>query len=552
MKAFLKKWLQYFWFAFLFSLFINTLQLVFPVYMLLIYDKVLVSRSLPTLMTVTVGAVMALAVMASLDFLRSRLLVRASVAVDRTLTRPVITEMVRDSARIDSKSYREGILDINTVRNFLAGNAAFSFFDLPWVPIYILAIYLMHPLLGWLALGGACVLLILGVSQEYLTGKRFAMAKSMERSSGQLVSYGLRNAEVIVGMNMLPGLAERWMRVQDQSLLLQTNAYRFSSLLGSLSKTFRASMQVFVYGVGAYLVLENEATVGVMIAASVIVRQALGPVDSIMSTWKQTVEARAAYKRLKQLLESAQVKRVMELPEPQGRLEVEGLGLALAGRPLLSNVSFALAPGESMGLIGPSGAGKSSLCRQLLGIWPATSGKVRLDGADIFSWDSDALGQYVGYLPQDVELFAGTVAENIARMDEVDSGKVIEAATLAGVHDMILRMPYGYDTQIGDMGMQLSGGQKQLVGLARVFYGTPRLVILDEPNSNLDEKGEKALLAAMKQLKDHGATTIMVTHKPSLLTSVDKVLVLKDGQVAMFGPRDEIFRALMPAPAGKP
>lgn len=552
MKAFLKKWLQYFWFAFLFSLFINTLQLVFPVYMLLIYDKVLVSRSLPTLMTVTVGAVMALAVMASLDFLRSRLLVRASVAVDRTLTRPVITEMVRDSARIDSKSYREGILDINTVRNFLAGNAAFSFFDLPWVPIYILAIYLMHPLLGWLALGGACVLLILGVSQEYLTGKRFAMAKSMERSSGQLVSYGLRNAEVIVGMNMLPGLAERWMRAQDQSLLLQTNAYRFSSLLGSLSKTFRASMQVFVYGVGAYLVLENEATVGVMIAASVIVRQALGPVDSIMSTWKQTVEARAAYKRLKQLLESAQVKRVMELPEPQGRLDVEGLGLALAGRPLLSNVSFALAPGESMGLIGPSGAGKSSLCRQLLGIWPATSGKVRLDGADIFSWDSDALGQYVGYLPQDVELFAGTVAENIARMDEVDSGKVIEAATLAGVHDMILRMPYGYDTQIGDMGMQLSGGQKQLVGLARVFYGTPRLVILDEPNSNLDEKGEKALLAAMKQLKDHGATTIMVTHKPSLLTSVDKVLVLKDGQVAMFGPRDEIFSALMPAPAGKP
>lgn len=552
MNAFLKKWLQYFWFAFLFSLFINTLQLVFPVYMLLIYDKVLVSRSLPTLMTVTVGAVMALAVMACLDFLRSRLLVRASVAVDRTLTRPVITEMVRDSARIDSKSYREGILDINTVRNFLAGNAAFSFFDLPWVPIYILAIYLMHPLLGWLAIGGACVLLVLGLSQEYLTGKRFAMAKSMERSSGQLVNYGLRNAEVIVGMNMLPGLSERWMRAQDQSLLLQTNAYRFSSLLGSLAKTFRASMQVFVYGVGAYLVVRNEATAGVMIAASVIVRQALGPVDSIMSTWKQTVEARAAYKRLQQLLESTQVKNVMELPEPQGRLEVESLGLALAGRPLLSGVSFALEPGESMGLIGPSGAGKSSLCRLLLGIWPATSGKVRLDGAEIFSWDSDVLGQYIGYLPQDVELFTGTVAENIARMDEVDSGKVIEAATLAGVHDMILRMPNGYDTQIGDMGMQLSGGQKQLVGLARVFYGTPRLVILDEPNSNLDERGEKALLAALGQLKDHGATTIMVTHKPSLLTSVDKILVLKEGQVAMFGPRDEIFKALMPAAIGKP
>lgn len=551
MKAFLKKWMQYFWFAFLFSLFINTLQLVFPIYMLLIYDKVLVSRSLPTLMTVTVGAVMALAVMASLDFLRSRLLVRASVAVDRTLTHPVITEMVRDAARIDSKSYREGILDINTVRNFLAGNAAFSFFDLPWVPIYILAIYLMNPLLGWLAIAGACVLLVLGLSQEFLTGKRFAMAKTMERRSGQLVSFGLRNAEVITGMNMLPGLAERWMQAQDQALLLQTNAYRFSSLLGSLSRTFRSSMQVFVYGVGAYLVLENEATAGVMIAASIIVRQALGPVENVMNTWKQTVEARAAYKRIKDLLEAAKTRNVMDLPEPQGRLDAEGIGLALSGRHLLNNVSFALSPGESMGLIGPSGAGKSSLCRLLLGIWPASSGKVRLDGADIFSWDNDALGQHVGYLPQDVELFAGTVAENIARMGDVDSEKVIEAAVLAGVHDLILRMPNGYDTPIGDMGMQLSGGQRQLVGLARVFYGKPRLVILDEPNSNLDERGEKALLAALGQLKEQGATTIMVTHKPSLLTSVDKMLVLKDGQVAMFGPRDEIFRALMPAPAGK-
>jgi ABC-type protease/lipase transport system fused ATPase/permease subunit len=270
-----------------------------------------------------------------------------------------------------------------------------------------------------------------------------------------------------------------------------------------------------------------------------------------MNTWKQTVEARAAYKRLKELLEAAQTRNFMDLPEPQGRLDAEGIGLALSGRHLLSNVSFTLLPGESMGLIGPSGAGKSSLCRLLLGIWPASAGKVRLDGADIFSWDSDALGQYVGYLPQDVELFTGTVAENIARMGDVDSEKVVEAAVLAGVHDLILRMPNGYDTSIGDMGMQLSGGQRQLVGLARVFYGKPRLVILDEPNSNLDERGEKALLAALEQLKKQGATTILVTHKPSLLTSVDKVLVLKDGQVAMFGPRDEIFRALMPAPAGK-
>lgn len=549
MKAFLKKWMQYFWFAFFFSLFINTLQLVFPVYMLLIYDKVLVSRSLPTLLTVTVGAVLALSVMACLDFLRSRLLVRAGVAVDRTLTQPVITEMVRDAARIDSNSYREGILDINTLRNFLAGNAVFSFFDLPWVPIYIFAIYCMNAWLGWLALGGACVLLVLGLAQEFLTGERFTTAKTMERRSGQLVSLGLRNAEVITGMNMLPGLIKHWLRSQEQALWLQTNAYRFSSLFHSLSKSFRSGMQVFVYGLGAYLVLENETSAGVMIAASVIVRQALNPVEQIMGAWKQSVETRAAYKRLQQLLEKAQTRKPMELPEPKGRLDVEGLGLALAGRPILGNVTFALAPGESMGLIGPSGAGKSSLCRLLLGIWQGTAGKVRLDGADILSWDSDILGRHIGYLPQDVELFAGTVAENIARMGEVEPDKVVEAATLAGVHETILRLHQGYDSQVGDLGAQLSGGQQQLVGLARVFYGTPRLVILDEPNSSLDERGERALVQALSELKAKEVTTIMVTHKPSLLATMDKILLLKDGQVAMFGPRDEIFQALKPVPA---
>lgn len=546
MKAFVKTWMRYFWFAFFFSLFINTLQLTFPIYMLVIYDKVLVSHSVPTLLTVTAGAVLGLAVMAVLDFLRSRLLVRAGVAVDRALTRPVITEMVRDATRIDSKSYREGILDINTIRNFLAGNAAFSFFDLPWVPVYIFAIYCMNAWLGWLAVGGACVSLILGLAQEALTGRRFALAKTMERQSGQLVGYGLRNAEVITGMNMLPGLIAHWRRPQEQSLLLQTNAFRFSSLMGSLSKSFRAAMQVFVYGLGAYLVLENETTVGVIIAASVIMRQALNPIDQVMGTWKQTVEARGAYKRLDALLHTAQTRSPMQLPDPTGKIEIEAAGLTVAGRPILGNISFALTPGESMGLIGPSGAGKSSLCRLLLGIWPSTAGKIRLDGADIHSWDNTVLGKHIGYLPQDVELFSGTISENIARMGDVDPAKVVEAATLAGIHDIILRMPQGYDTQTGDMGMQLSGGQRQLVGLARVFYGQPKFVILDEPNSNLDDRGERALTQALAELKSRGVTTIMVTHKPSLLASVDKILVLKDGQTAMFGPRDDVFRALAP------
>jgi PrtD family type I secretion system ABC transporter len=281
-----------------------------------------------------------------------------------------------------------------------------------------------------------------------------------------------------------------------------------------------------------------------MIAASILTRQALNPVDQIMSTWKQTVETRGALRRLDRLFDRAVTPTNMELPTPEGKLDVEAVSLTLANRPVLQNITFGLAPGELMGLIGPSGAGKSSLCRVLLGIWQGSSGKVRLDGADIFTWDGQSLGEHIGYLPQDVELFAGTVSENIARMGTIDPDKVVHAATLAGVHEMILRLPQGYDTQIGEAGSNLSGGQRQRIGLARVFYGDPRLVILDEPNSNLDEPGEKALLAALMELKKQKVTTIMVTHKPSLLSFVDKVLLLKDGQMVMFGPRDGVFQKL--------
>ncbi len=552
MNWFLKKWMRYFCFAGLFSLFINTLNLTFPIYMLAIYDKVLVSRSMPTLVTITLGAILALIVFACLDFLRSRLLVRAGVAIDRNLSRPVVEEMIRDASKIDTLSYKEGIVDINTLRNYFAGSAIFSIFDLPWVPVYVFVIYLMHPLLGWLAMAGAAVLLVLGVAQEFLTGKRFAMARTMESQTNQLVGAGLRNAETITGMNMFSGIVDRWQGRQDQSVYLQTKAYRYAGLLTSISKSFRSSMQVFVYGLGAYLVLHEETTVGIMIASSVIMRQALNPVEQVMSTWKQTIEARGAYKRLERLLAAMSKKTTMELPEPVGRLNAEAVSLQIAGRNILSNISFSLEPGELLGLIGPSGAGKSSLCRTLLGIWPGTSGKVRLDGADIFTWDGQSLGRYIGYLPQDVELFAGTISENIARMGTVDSEKVVQAATCAGVHETILRLPAGYDTQIGEAGSNLSGGQRQLVGLARVLYGDPKFVILDEPNSNLDDRGEKMLLQTLKYLKKAGVTTIMVTHKPALLSFADKMLLLKEGQVVMFGPREEVLQKLMKPPVGVP
>jgi len=544
MRAFLKKWTKYFFFAGFFSLFINMLNLTFPIYMLAIYDRVLSSYSMPTLMTITAGAVMALIVLGLLHFFRSRLLVQAGVDMDQTLSRPVFAEMLRDAAKVDKQGYTEGLKDVNTLRNYFAGNAILSIFDAPWTPIYLLVIYLMHPALGLFALVAAVLLFMLGLFQEFLTKNRYNQASAISAQGQGVVNTSLRNAEAINSMHMLPGVTAHWKGYNDQATRLQTEANRFAGGLDAVTKSFRPAMQVLIFGLGAYLVLQNQSTAGIIIAASIIMRQALNPVEQAMNTWKQTVESRGAYKRLDNLLKSIKEQEKMELEPPQGRLDAEGAVLALGGRNILYNINFSLPAGEMMGLIGPSGAGKTSLCRLLLGLWPCQAGHVRLDGFDVYNWDKDDLGPYIGYLPQDIELFPGTLSENIARMDEVDSEKVIQAAQMAGIHEMILRMPNGYDTRIGDDGIQLSGGQRQRVGLARAFYGEPRLVILDEPNSNLDDAGEKALVEALGKLKEKGVTTVIVSHKPSLLVNADKMLMLKEGQVAMFGPREEVLKKL--------
>jgi PrtD family type I secretion system ABC transporter len=338
---------------------------------------------------------------------------------------------------------------------------------------------------------------------------------------------------------------EHWKGLNDRIMLLQTQANRHAGLLQAITKSLRMCMQVLIYGVGAYYVLENQATAGTIIAASVIMGRALAPVDQVIGTWRQTVEARGAYKRLDSLLLTAAEEESMDLPAPTGKLDVEGAGLAVGGSQILRGITFSLQPGEQMGLIGPSGAGKTTLCRLLLGIWPSSGGTVRLDGADVYSWNQEELGRYIGYLPQDVELFPGTVSENIARLGRIDSEKVVEAAQKAGVHEVILRLPQGYDTEIGEGGSALSGGQRQRIGLARALYGTPVFLVLDEPNSNLDDAGERALMHTLKALRENGTTVIMVTHKPALLSGMDRVLMLKEGQVAMFGPRQEVLARLM-------
>lgn len=545
MKSFLKEWRPYLTFGAFFSMFINLLQLTFPIYMMAIYDKVLSSYSMPTLISLTVGAVLAMIIMATLEFIRSRLLVRCGVAIDQALSRTVLNEVLRRAAISGAPPNQASLRDVNVLRNFFAGNAIFTLFDIPWTPIFLGVIYLFHPLMGMVATAGAVLLVVFAVVNELVTRKPLEAANIVSNHANNFISAAARNSHSVASMGMLDGVAARWQELNDSVTKLQTQSSRHAGLIQSLSSWLRQSMQVFIYGVGAWLTLNGDATPGVMIASSIVMGRALAPVQMGIGSWKSMIEARGAWQRLDQLFGGQAKSDKMDLPAPTGQMIVEGASFQIKGTRILSNVSFSLEPGESMGIVGPSGAGKSTLCRLLLGLWPAAAGSVRLDGADIYDWDNEKLGPYIGYLPQDVELFAVTIAENIARMGTVDSEKVVAAAKMAQVHDLILKMPDGYDTRIGDGGLVLSGGQRQRIGLARVLYGNPKLVVLDEPDSNLDDEGEKALLESWQHLKKIGSTLIVVSHKPSLLSGVDKVLVLKEGQVAMFGPRDQVFKTLL-------
>ncbi len=545
MRRFMIKWLKYFFFAGFFSLFINLLYLTFPIYMLSIYDRVLSSYSIPTLMTLTIAALFALFIFGLLDFLRSRLLVMAGVDMDKSLSKPVFEEMIKDASSLQKKGYQQGLEDVTTLRNYFAGSAIYSIFDVPWTPVFLLVIYFMHPIMGMVATGGGIAVVALGLAQEFLTRKKLNAATQLTGGVRSFVLTTLRNSESVRSMGMLSGILSHWENGNRAARDLQTTASRHAGLLQSTTKAINTSMQVLIYGTGAYLTLKNQCTPGIMIASSIIMGRALAPIQQGMATWKMTIDARGAYKRLNALIAQIPIIETMSLPEPKGKLDVEGATLAIEGRYILRNINFALAPGESLGLIGPSAAGKTTLCRILLGLWPSMGGKVRLDGADMFHWNQEELGQYIGYLPQDVELFAGTAKDNIARMGKLDSDKVVEAAKKAGVHEMILQLPKGYDTHVGGLAMNmLSGGQRQRIALARAIYGNPKFVVLDEPNSNLDEMGEQALLNTLNVLKTEGVTTIIVTHKPGILSIVDKILMIKQGQVAMFGPRQEVFKAL--------
>lgn len=547
MHDFLRACRRFFGYAFFFSLFVNILQLTFSVYMLQVYDKVLTSFSLSTLAVITIAAALCLVVLALLEWIRSRLLVRAGIEFDHLLGETVLRQNLLNAATRASGAPGEnqgGLREVQILRNFLGGNAVFAFFDVPWMPLYFLLIFLLHPMLGMVAAAGGVLVFILGFATERLTRKRLETATRVNARALDFTGAAARNASIVRSMGMVANVSARWRAMNDLVIRLQTRASRSAGLIHAVSKSLRVGLQVAIYAVGAYLTVRHESTAGVMIAASIVMGRALAPIDQAMATYRQSLEAREAYKRLTALLAAPVTSPAMHLPDPVGELTAEGLYFTAGDRPILKNISFRLPAGQSLAIIGPSAAGKSTLCKLLLNIWTPLSGKVRLDRADIISWDSERLGPHIGYLPQDVELFSGSVAENIARLGDVDSLKVIRAARMAGVHAMILALPKGYDTPIGEYGAALSGGQRQRIGLARALYGDPKIVVLDEPNSHLDEEGEATLLQALVHVQRLGSTVVLVTHKPNILSIVDHIMVMQDGQIALCGGRQDVLNKL--------
>ena len=533
-------------YAGLFSLAINLLLLAPPLYMLQVFDRVLASRSGETLLVLSAVTVGALVLMALLDALRARLLGAAAVALDRRLGPLLVDGLVGRAARLGGAAYLGGLRDVATLRAFFNGQGLLALFDAPWLPLFLALVFLFHPVLGALALAGSVVMLLLAALNERLTRRPLEGAQAAARQAARFIDGSLRNAEVVSALGMVPAVTRRWARLNDGALLAQLRAGNAGGALGGATKLTRQLVQTAMLAAGAWLVIRQDVTPGVMVAATIILGRALAPIETLVAGWRSLVEARGAWKSLKQLLSEANRDAYIELPAPTGALEAETVIFAFPGaeRPTLRGISFTVKPGESLGIIGPSASGKSTLLRLALGVWKPASGAMRIDGADAAAWPRERLGAHVGYLPQDVELFAGTVADNIARLAEPDPSAVVRAAQRAHVHDMILRLPKGYDTEVGEGGQALSAGQRQRVALARTLYCDPRLVVLDEPNASLDHQGDEALLRTLDELKQAGVTVLIVAHRPSLLRGVDKLLVLREGAVDMFGPREVVMARL--------
>ena len=530
-----------------FSAIINLMMLIPSLYMLQVYDRVLASRNEMTLVMLTIMIVVAFVIMGALEFVRSFVLIRVASQLDMKLNKRVYTAAFEQNLKRAGGNAGQALQDLTSVRQFLSGNALFAFFDAPWFPIYLIIIFLVHPSLGIFALCGTFVHMGLAIWSEKATKKPLSEANSMAVSANNLATNNLRNAEVIEAMGMLPNFTKRWFGLHTRFLNLQAEASEKAGVISATTKFVRVTLQSLILGFAALLVLDGQITSGMMIVCSILMGRVLNPVEQLIGVWRGWSSTKSAYNRLNDLLSANPQREVgMPLPKPIGMLSLEAITALPPGsnRAAISNLSFGISPGDILGVVGPSGAGKSTLARVLVGIWPTAMGKVRLDNADIYQWNKAELGPHIGYLPQDIELFSGTVSENIARFGAIDAEKVVQAAKRAGVHEMILYMPNGYDTMLGDGGAGLSGGQKQRLGLARAMYDDPSFIVLDEPNSNLDEVGEAALIAAIHDLRQRGKTIVMITHRISTIAATNKLLVLKDGVAQMFGPTNIVLEKL--------
>lgn len=533
--------------VFAFSLFVNVLVLAGPLYMLQVFDRVLTSRSSDTLLLLSVICVAALLTMSLLDLVRSRITLALSAWLDRLLSPVVFDGSVYSALGVGNRASTQGLRDVRTLRGFLSSPQLFAFFDAPWVPFFVVVMFLLHPYMGVVAIGGAIVLFVIAYLNERLTRGPASEESGASIAAMALADATVRNAESVSAMGMQPALRERWRETTARARVSQVVSERRTSWLVVASKFVRMVLQMMILGVGAWLALSGEITPGAMIAGSILLSRALAPVEQAIGGWRMMIGARQAYRRVReQLVHQPVMPESMELPAPLGSLSVSGVSFMIEGHrePILRNISFSLEPGEVLGLVGPSGSGKSTLARLLLGNLTPKTGHVRLDGMDVSAWSPDRLGPHCGYLPQEIELFAGTVKDNIARMGEPSPEQVIVAAQMAGCHELVLSLPEGYDSSVGERGMALSGGTRQRVGLARALYGKPTFVVLDEPNSNLDGKGEAALKGALEALKAQNSTVIIIGHRSSTLDLVDKVLVIEKGNVVSFGPVEEVRQEL--------
>ena len=535
--------------AFGFSLVSNLLYLALPLYTYQVYGRVLTSQSLATLISLTAITLFVFAISSVVDDVRARILINYGVALDQRVSGRVFTSLFDAAVRGDSGSRAQALRDLDQFRQSLTGIAAAAIFDVPWIPVFLFALFIIDPLVGAVTLIGAFILLGLAIAQARATQSALKDANDAALRSYGFTDAALRNGEVVRAMGMLPTLGQAWAKYRAITIERGAAAAEASNMYNDIIKAVRMGMQVLIVAIGAYLIVTGKIHSGLLFANMILASRALQPIEKIVGSWEPLNGMVRAYLRLNALLSRAEPQSTATtLPRPVGKLSVESVNFAPPGmqRLVLANINFALNPNEVLGVIGPSGAGKSTLARLLVGIWKPLQGVVRLDGADVFTWDRSDFGRYVGYLPQDTELFAGTVRSNIARFrDDVSDEEVVRAAQLAGVHDLILRMAKGYDTEVGEGGAVLSAGQRQRVGLARAMLGNPPFVVLDEPNAALDAEGEEALMRAIDAMKAGGATVVIISHKPGVFRAADKMLVLREGRVELFGPRDQVMARLV-------